>query len=167
MDALPLLNPEGVSEAEAATYKRRAAARAIVMDTDGNMALLHATTHHYYKLPGGGVEPGEVIEEALLRECKEEIGCDVEIVGEVASLTEYRKKLSLHQTSYCYMARLVGEKGTPSLEADEIEHGMETVWVPIHEARRLVKASALNVYEAAYMVARDVALIDAAEKMVL
>lgn len=166
MNALPILNPEGVMEEELKGFKRREAVRAIVTDGDGNVALLHATKYNYYKLPGGGVEVGEDFETALRRECKEEIGCEIEVVGEVASLTEYRKQFLLNQTSYCYVARVVGEKGEPALVEEEIAHGMVTVWVLLAEARMLVAGSALNVYEASYMVARDVALIDAATLLV-
>ncbi len=165
MKSLPLLNPENVSEEEAAMYKVRDAARAIVIDDVRMVALLHATKYNYYKLPGGGIEEGKDKLAALKRECREEIGCEIEVTGEVASLTEYRKQLSLNQTSYCYMAHVVGTKGQPTLETEEIEHGMETLWVSLPEARRLVRSSSLNVYEASYMVARDTALIDAAMRV--
>jgi 8-oxo-dGTP diphosphatase len=163
MRALPLLNPENVTEEELKTFKTRTAVRALVFDTDNNMAIHHATREGYCKLPGGGVEVGESYEEALARECKEEIGCAIEIMHEVASQTEYRKKLLINQTSLCYIARVVGEKGTPAFEPEEIEHGVEVLWLPMAEARRRIAESVRNVYEASYMVARDIALIDAAD----
>jgi ADP-ribose pyrophosphatase YjhB (NUDIX family) len=162
MIALPLLNPENVSAEELATYKKRDSVRAIVQDQNGNIALLHATTHGYYKLPGGGVDVGESLVAALKRECKEEIGCDIEITNEVGSLTEYRKQRLLNQVSYCYTARVVGEKGTPTLEPGEQAHGSVPVWLTISEARSAVLSGSTSVYDATYMIARDVALIDAA-----
>ena len=92
MDVIKLINVENVSEEEAAKYKTREAARAIVFDDDNLIALLHATKNFYYKLPGGGIEAGETKEDALKRECKEEIGCNVEIIKELGSTVEYRKK---------------------------------------------------------------------------
>jgi 8-oxo-dGTP diphosphatase len=41
----------------------------------------------YYTLPGCAVEPGETLEEAAIREAKEETGLDVEI-GDVFSVSE-------------------------------------------------------------------------------
>lgn len=165
MNALPLLNPEGVSEEEAATYKVREAARAIVTDGEGNIAVLHASLNHYYKLPGGGVETGESILEALHRECKEEIGCAIEVTGEVGSLTEYRERFKLKQVSYCYVARVVGDKCEPQFEQGEIDEGFEVVWVAPEEAYALIIGSEPKVYPGEHMIARDSALLRAAQSM--
>ena len=165
MHQLGLINLEDVSQEEIAGFWVREAARAIVFDGDGNVALLHATKNNYYKLPGGGIEEGEDNEAALKRECLEEIGCKVEIIGEVGMTIEYRKKYKLNQISYCYIAKVVGEKGTPKLEKDEIEEGFETIWLPIDEALRKVKESKKIIYEAQYMIARDTALLDVAKNI--
>jgi len=165
MKEIKIINLENVSEQEANQYCFREAARAIVIDKNECVGLIHATKNNYYKLPGGGIEEGETKESALKRECKEEIGCDVEIVNEVGSIVEYRKQFSLKQVSYCYIAKLIGKKGSPKLEQDEIDEGFETVWLPIEEALDKVKGGKLIVYEAPYMVARDTLFIESAIKL--
>jgi 8-oxo-dGTP pyrophosphatase MutT (NUDIX family) len=162
MKQIKLINLEDVSEQYVEKYWVRKAARAIVFDDDGLVALLHATKNHYYKLPGGGIEAGETNEEALKRECKEEIGCDIEIVSELGFTVEYRKKYNLNQTSYCYIVKLVGEKGVPNLEQDEIDEGFETVWFSIGDALKKVQQSDTIKYEAQYMVTRDIVLLETA-----
>ena len=127
MEHIKTINLENVSENETKSYKIREAARAVVFDTNGLVALLHATKNFYYKLPGGGMEKGETMEEALDRECVEEIGCHCKITRELGITTEYCKQFELVKISYCYLAEIVGEKGNPKLEASEIEEGFETV----------------------------------------
>jgi ADP-ribose pyrophosphatase YjhB (NUDIX family) len=39
----------------------------------------HPTIGTYYAQPGGAVEPNETLEEALKRECKEELGFEVSV----------------------------------------------------------------------------------------
>jgi len=165
MEQIKLINIENATEEEVAKYRVRQAARAIVFDEDGNIALLNATNNHYYKLPGGGIEEGEDKEIALKRECKEEIGCDVEIVKEVGIIVEYRKNWGLKQTSYCYVAKVVGEKGEPTLEQSEIDEGFETVWLAINEALKKVKQSKPVIYDGPYMVARDSAFLEKAKEI--
>lgn len=47
---------------------------------DGKLLLLFKREHRHYEFPGGQVEPGETLEQAALRETKEEAGCEVEII---------------------------------------------------------------------------------------
>lgn len=65
MKFLGLINPEKVSEAEAEAYTVREAVRAVVVDGEGRVAWLYVGQNKFYKLPGGGVEPGESRMETL------------------------------------------------------------------------------------------------------
>ncbi len=94
-----------------------------------------------------------------------EIGCVVKIIKELGSTVEYRKRYNLKQISYCYIAELVGEKGVPDLEQDEIDEGFETVWMSIEDALKKVKESKPTIYEGQYMTARDIILIEQAIKI--
>ena len=121
------------------SYTKRITARAIVFDTDGNMALLNVTHKGHHKLPGGGIEEGESIEGALVRELVEEIGCQVMNVCELGIIEEYRNKTGKHQVSYCFIADVLGVKGLPNLDEDEIADGSETVWTPLEQAIKILE----------------------------
>ena len=70
----------------------RKAARGIVLDEQGNMAVFYKKNKNMYKLPGGGLEQGESFEEAFIRETKEEVGCEVEIIDCMGYIEEYKTK---------------------------------------------------------------------------
>ncbi|SEM00370.1 NUDIX hydrolase [Acinetobacter sp. DSM 11652] len=58
----------------------RLSSHAVITNPEGQVLLLKANYANYsWGLPGGGLDQGETIHQALLRECKEEIGCDVSI----------------------------------------------------------------------------------------
>ena len=161
MKELKLINPENVTEEEVKGYRVREAARAIVVDEDGKIALLHVTNENYYKLPGGGLEGSEDKLIALQRECQEEIGCDVEVINEIGSIVEYRKIFNLKQTSYCYLAKLKGEKGTPDFTDHEKEKGFKQVWLTYDEAiKSLIESTVANMEGSAYIVPRDTAFLE-------
>ncbi len=156
MRQLAIINPENVTEEEVKKYQVREAARAIVIDDHSNVALLHLSRDDYYKLPGGGIEVLEDKVSALKRECKEEIGCSIDEIIEIGIIVEYRKLANLKQTSYCYFAKVKGEKGTPRLEEGEIEEGMREVWLPYENAVDLIKNSiGRNDEQKLYIIPRD------------
>jgi 8-oxo-dGTP diphosphatase len=148
-------------------YKDRTAARAVVFDHEGKIALIHATNEHYHKLPGGGVDAGEEVLAALARELLEEIGCAATNVRELGSVEEFRSEFALHQVSLCFLADLVGEKGQPCLMEDEKEAGFETVWTDLSFAIAIFEEELKDVlhYEGKFMVTRDLAFLKKAGEL--
>lgn len=58
----------------------RMSAHAVILNAAGQVLLLKATyADHAWGLPGGGLDLGETIHDALIRECHEELGCQVNV----------------------------------------------------------------------------------------
>jgi len=57
---------------------------AALIERDGRVLLARRPAHKHlalkWEFPGGKVDPGEMVEAALIREIKEELGCDLRIV---------------------------------------------------------------------------------------
>lgn len=167
MKLIKIINPENVSEEEVKSYKTREAGRAVVFDKEGNVALLFVSKENYYKLPGGGIEVEEDKIMALYRECREEIGCDVEIINELGFIIEYRKTHNLKQTSYCYLAKVKGPKGKPDFTDSEKDRGFEVVWLSYKETIEVLNNSkAVSVEGCSYIVPRDTAFIEEAKDLI-
>lgn len=141
-------------------YTERKATRAVIFDTEMRVALLHVTNKGYHELPGGGVEMSESIEDALRRETSEEIGCTITNIRELGIVEEYRNEFAMHQVSYCFVAELLGVKGQPNLEADEIADGFVPEWMPINQAIEILESEvAVKHYEAMFIRLRDLTFL--------
>jgi 8-oxo-dGTP diphosphatase len=131
------------------------AARAIVFDEDQRIGILNVKKHRYHKLPGGGIEEGEDIKEALKREAMEEIGCQVNITGEIGEIIECRTRFNLLQKSFCYTAEIIGEKGSPTFTEEERGNEFEILWVTIDEAIDILQKDKTEDYEGKFILKRD------------
>lgn len=128
----------------------RTAARAIVINKDGKIAIFNKSKKNEYKIPGGGVEEGEDIKKALVRECLEETGCNIEIVKDLCTIDEHRENNNFKQRSYIYVANVVGEPGELHLTKKESDEGGRLVWVTPEEALELVKNCYKDLKGSAY-----------------
>jgi 8-oxo-dGTP pyrophosphatase MutT (NUDIX family) len=152
----------GASNKDAAKFSHREAARAVVTNASGGVALLYVGKYHYHKLPGGGVEDGEDIRQALMRELLEEIGCRATITDELGQIVEYRDRWNQKQTSYCYLAQQVGPAGSPDFTKKELSEGFEIVWADnLDHAIGLLESELPQDYGAKFIHERDLAFLRA------
>jgi 8-oxo-dGTP diphosphatase len=138
-----------------ADYTLRKSARAILINKAGEMATQYLSTYSYHKLPGGGVDQGETVEEALKREVLEEVGCDCEIIKPIGVTIEYRNKYNMLHISYAFAAQVVGEIGEPALEEGEIEEGQSTLWLPPSEVLAKMETDTPGKFEGHFILERE------------
>ncbi len=138
------------------TFLLRKSARGILLNDKNEVSLQFVSKQGYYKLPGGGIEKGESVKEALQREIIEEVGCDSKIEHELGITIEYRNKSNLLHISYGYITRVKGEIGKPSYEQGEIDDGYESVWVPLEESIELIeKHRTSEQYKGKFIIERE------------
>lgn len=149
------------------TFTERTASRAVLIDDNCRIAIINAKNRGYYKLPGGGIDPGELITEALHREVLEEAGWKVELLRELGYTYEARHKFEQFNISYAFLARATEYVGN-NLMDDEEEDGFELEWFDtINDAIAAVeKVDTTNmVYQAKFFTARELAILRAARKV--
>jgi 8-oxo-dGTP pyrophosphatase MutT (NUDIX family) len=123
----------------------RTAARAILIDDQERVMLIWgcdpAKPHEgsWWYTPGGGVEPGETFAEALRRELQEEIGLDVDHVGEIifeaTSRFEYDGR-QFHQRNLFFELRVTNfEPDLSALSTEERQGILSVHWLTLDEMR--------------------------------
>ena len=142
--------------------KPRLKARAVLLDEKGSMALMHITNFGIYVLPGGGVEEDEDLETALRREMLEETGCQIEIIQELGYIDENRLEHDDTLISNYWLAKVVGEIGSPQMTEEEIETGTQLQWHTPENALRLIKGWTPETYQQKFLQLRDIIVMNEA-----
>ena len=153
------------------SWERRAV-RAVALNDNSEVALIKFTKINSSKLPGGGVDEGEELLEALRREVREEIGYEIaEVLTEIGIVEEERYYAQMRQVSYTYIVRVGAFVGTEPTKK-ELHRGIETRWYAsldeaIHE---IEKSNGLdedgNKIGRIMMTRRDIFILQAARKIV-
>lgn len=87
-----------------------------------------------WQFPGGELEFGEFIEEALKREIKEELGVEIEVEKFIPKIFEIRrKKDNFHGLFFVYLCHLKNNNARVVLNNDASEYG----WFSIEQIKKL------------------------------
>lgn len=139
----------------------RYGSRGVLVDNMLNVAMMYMSKSNLYKLPGGGVNDGENMEDAFLREIKEETGYEAEIIHELGYIEEHKKRNDFMQFSYCYIAKAQKRQNT-MLSESEIQLGMVVKWMTQDRALEVMNYSVLNCedYSTKFMILRDKTILE-------
>ncbi|MFA7191801.1 MAG: NUDIX hydrolase [Candidatus Paceibacterota bacterium] len=101
----------------------------ILIDDKNNIASIKYRDEigRMYPLPGGGVEDGEEWIDGLIREAKEEVGCNITDIKPVGSFGSYDNPTMRCFKSIICTAKLQGEPVAPA-PTEDYEQGSELVW---------------------------------------
>ena len=115
-------------------------------------------TPNAWQMPQGGIDPGEDIHAAAIRELSEEIGTDqVELIEMMEHTVTYDLPPHLLDTlwggqyrgqeQYWVAMRFIGDNSDIDLEADERPEFSKWKWVDINDVLNLIVPFKLDVYK--------------------
>lgn len=121
--------------------EKRVSARGIIIENDTVVLMFRrkitdgGNVKEYYVVPGGGVEQDENLEEAVLREIKEELNVDVKILG---YLGKDEADTSISHFFHCEIIN-----GIPALSGEELQRHNHNNYYEI----RYVKIEDIDYYD--------------------
>jgi 8-oxo-dGTP diphosphatase len=104
-------------------FAGRTATAIIIFSPDKILLIKRATVPFkgYWALPGGRVDPGETVEQTIVREVKEETGLDVAVVSKIGEYHEQGVQDGIEYNYYpaCFLVKTIG--GEIKKQESEIE----------------------------------------------
>ncbi|WP_152656055.1 NUDIX hydrolase [Oceanobacillus sp. CFH 90083] len=128
---------------------------ALILDeTEEKILMVQNIKHDNWSMPGGAVEAGETLQEAVIREAKEETGLTIEVEDILAVNEAFVEKFGHHTIFFTFKAKVAG--GEVSIQdtetiADAAWLSMEEAekWLPYHKkgVRGLLGKGAFYVFQ--------------------
>lgn len=137
----------------------RKTSRAIVINEEGNCAVMYAEKFNLYSLPGGGIEDGEDEVSALIREIDEETGCTCDFVEQLGMVSENRNHQDYTTISYYFVVHTKTKAGSIHLTDAEIENGTSVQWLSLEETIHRIRDVEHETTQRKFLQARDVAAL--------
>ncbi len=124
----------------------RPSVSAVILNERGKLLLQRRSDNGQWGLPGGSVEIGESVTEAIQREVEEETGLYVEVVRIVGvysdpklQVVRYPEGRVVHFINTCFECRIVGGQLRTCLETLELGYfepgALPQLLVPLHRVR--------------------------------
>ncbi|WP_282156067.1 NUDIX domain-containing protein [Cytobacillus gottheilii] len=105
------------------------AVSAVILSEDGNKILLQERVDNgKWSLPGGQVDPGESVEEAVKREVSEETGIDIEVLKMIGVYSDPNHVISYsdgeirQQFSICFLCKALTSELAVSHESKRVSY---------------------------------------------
>ncbi|MDE6795224.1 MAG: NUDIX hydrolase [Muribaculaceae bacterium] len=116
--------------------------RAIVFDENGFFYFVRATRNDDFgnvviiETAGGGVEPNEDYDRAIVRELREELGAEVEILCKIGTVSDYYNMIHRHNINNYYLCKVRSFEERHLTEDEEKHFHLTTLKLTYDEALR-------------------------------
>lgn len=104
-------------------YLIRVSLKAVILDKEGRVLVVKERGRDWWDIPGGGLDHGETIKEALARELREEVSLrgDFEYETILAEDPRYLKDNNLYQMRITFLVKPAEMFFEPGDDGDEIK----------------------------------------------
>ncbi|WP_280434433.1 NUDIX hydrolase [Nocardia carnea] len=105
----------------------KVAVSALVQDREGRILMIRRSDNGKYSVPGGGLEAGETVAQAVVREVREETGIEVDVIELVGVFSNPEHVIAYddgevrQEFSICFRAQPIGGDLRTSEESTEVE----------------------------------------------
>lgn len=111
--------------------------RVLLFNEVGKICVIRSAKYGYIQVPGGGIEDGESLEQALRREAREETGFEIREIEPLGYFCENRESTQnkhnwKRSITFAFTAKTEKEVGTDYTD-DEVTEGFEPLWANIDE----------------------------------
>ena len=146
-------------------------ARAVLINDKNEICLLKLFGdddfghRDYVETPGGGIKANEHVIDAIIREVKEETGCDCKFIDNIGIVDDYYNLIHRHNINYYCLVK-VTNYGPSNLEEQEKAIIKDLIWVDFKTAISLYEN--MNKEKLEILVAkRELPIIKKAYEMLL
>ena len=154
-----ILGTDGLS-----TKEPRRTSRAILINEEGQYAVMYAKKFNLHSLPGGGIDNGEDEFSALVREIFEETGCVCDRVERLGIVSENRYHADFTSLSYYFVVHTKTKQTVLHLTDAEIENGTIVKWCTFDALYRFIQEIAHEANQRKFLQARDLLALNEYKK---
>lgn len=155
------------------TGKIKFCVRVLLPNGRGEICVIKSEKYGYMQIPGGGIDEGESITEALRRETQEEAGFLIKDITPIGYTLERREDVRNHHDydqsiSFVFSALPEKEVGTNYME-DEIAEGFKPIWIRLEDfiAEQTSIEGKIDNYSGCFSNRRDLLIAKYFQNMVL
>ncbi len=146
------------------TWSSRIAVRAVLLNAENSVCIMHSRKYDFYALPGGGIDSDETLEIGFAREIEEESGFIPQKVADLGVFIEKRDFENVLQVSFCYLARAT-KPGQINMTEGEQSLDFEILWVNMEDAIKLVAGNKREHYDMKFNTPRLLSMLEKAKEM--
>lgn len=147
-------------------YEKRTTVKAVAINDEGKFGFVTNSVHGCILLAGGGAESDDLNAE-IVRECREELSCEVEVVEKIGVAHEFRNRNNTEYETSCFLVKALEKVEYDHRTEGEKKINLQVVWLDKNEAlsilrkqKEKLKSEKIDFYNTSFNIVRDICFFE-------